>query len=107
MTLSLLIFINHQTNEDTTHDGDDDSRGGGGTTRGNWNGNNSNWKGKSNIGKTKSTNNRATPYTGQTRAKRKCGICGQEGNFFERLMYQHVAKFLFFFSRSHKKQVSK
>ncbi|XP_018576007.1 DNA topoisomerase 3-alpha, partial [Anoplophora glabripennis] len=67
-----------ETNENTGGEGDDDWGGGGNITRRNWNGNNSNWRGKSNKGKQKPASNKVTPYTGQTRAKRKCGICGQE-----------------------------
>ncbi|RZC37038.1 DNA topoisomerase 3-alpha [Asbolus verrucosus] len=49
--------------------GDDDNQGGGHNFP-------NKWKGKTN----KTKNNRTAPYNNQTRAKRKCGKCGQEGH---------------------------
>lgn len=54
-----------------------DGDGGGGGGGGNWNyggGNNFVQRNK------KTTNKRTAPYNNQTKAKRKCGICGEEGH---------------------------
>ncbi|XP_019872230.2 DNA topoisomerase 3-alpha [Aethina tumida] len=55
--------------------GGDDWGGGGGGGRGRGRGNSS-WKGKTKGKNTK----RSAPYDGQTKAKRKCGLCGEEGH---------------------------
>ncbi|XP_074027448.1 topoisomerase 3-alpha isoform X2 [Leptinotarsa decemlineata] len=68
--------------QDGNNGGDDWGGGGGGGGGGNFgNRNNNSWRGKQQGG---STNNNArnnpAPHKNQTRAKRKCGICGQEGH---------------------------
>lgn len=69
--------------------GDDDDHGGGGFGSQRWNGTfggeggNSSWKGK---GKGKGKTKRTAPYKNQTKAKRKCGICGEEGVCYKMCM---------------------
>ncbi|KAJ8931677.1 hypothetical protein NQ314_015393 [Rhamnusium bicolor] len=80
--LLLTVRKDGPNKDDGNGNNDDWGGGGGGGRRGrgggntSWRGNNSNWKGKATRGRGYTTTQNKT----QTRAKRKCGICGEEGH---------------------------